>query len=253
MQATDPGARCRRRSSRSSTRSPASRVRSPCCSARIRWPARWVRTRGRCCIRRATICRRCRRRPTDAGRGRCRGDRCWRRRSRWSSPATACASPRPTSELRALAEAAGLPVATTAAGKGSFAETHPLALGVFGTFGTAAANACIAEADLVLVVGTKLVAMRHGVGKPRSARSDAADLHPDRHRAAQRVVELPGRACAARRRRDRAAAALRRGGGRAGPARRRRPSAGRRLASGNGYFNATAPISPTTRRSCRSA
>jgi acetolactate synthase I/II/III large subunit len=55
-----------------------------------------------------------------------------------------------------LAEVAGLPVATTAAGKGTFAETHPLALGVFGTFGTEAANACIAEADLVIVVGSKL-------------------------------------------------------------------------------------------------
>ena len=59
-------------------------------------------------------------------------------------------------QLRRLAEAAGLPVATTAAGKGCFAETHPLALGVFGNFGTEAANACIAEADLVLVVGSKL-------------------------------------------------------------------------------------------------
>jgi acetolactate synthase-1/2/3 large subunit len=59
-------------------------------------------------------------------------------------------------QLLALAEAAGLPVATTAAGKGCFAETHSLALGVFGTFGTETANACIAEADLVLAVGTKL-------------------------------------------------------------------------------------------------
>src|SRR6266853_998465 len=59
-------------------------------------------------------------------------------------------------KLRALAETAGLPVATTAAGKGTFPETHPLALGVFGTFGTPAANACIGEADLVLVVGSKL-------------------------------------------------------------------------------------------------
>jgi acetolactate synthase-1/2/3 large subunit len=58
--------------------------------------------------------------------------------------------------LAALVEAAGLPVATTAAGKGCFAETHPLALGVFGTFGTEAANACLAEADLVLAIGTKL-------------------------------------------------------------------------------------------------
>ena len=59
-------------------------------------------------------------------------------------------------QLCRLAETAGLPVATTAAGKGCFAETHPLALGVFGTFGTAAANACVAEADLVLVIGSKL-------------------------------------------------------------------------------------------------
>jgi acetolactate synthase-1/2/3 large subunit len=59
-------------------------------------------------------------------------------------------------QLGRLAEVAGLPVATTAAGKGCFAETHPLALGVFGTFGTAAANACIGEADLVLVIGSKL-------------------------------------------------------------------------------------------------
>ena len=58
--------------------------------------------------------------------------------------------------LRRLAEIAGLPVATTAAGKGCFAETHPLALGVFGTFGTPVANACISEADLVLVIGSKL-------------------------------------------------------------------------------------------------
>src|SRR5205085_8144081 len=59
-------------------------------------------------------------------------------------------------QLQALAEAAGMPVATTAAGKGCFPETHSLALGVFGTFGTAAANACVGEADLVLVVGSKL-------------------------------------------------------------------------------------------------
>jgi acetolactate synthase-1/2/3 large subunit len=59
-------------------------------------------------------------------------------------------------QLQQLAETAGLPVATTAAGKGVFPETHPLALGVFGTFGTAAANACLGEADVVLVLGSKL-------------------------------------------------------------------------------------------------
>jgi len=59
-------------------------------------------------------------------------------------------------ELRQIAETAGLPVGTIVAGKGVFPETHPLALGVFGTFGTPAANACIGEADLVLVLGSKL-------------------------------------------------------------------------------------------------
>ncbi len=58
--------------------------------------------------------------------------------------------------LHALAEAAGLPVCTTAAGKGTFPEVHPLALGVFGTFGTpAAATHVSAESDLVLAIGTK--------------------------------------------------------------------------------------------------
>jgi acetolactate synthase-1/2/3 large subunit len=59
-------------------------------------------------------------------------------------------------QLQRLAELAGMPVATTAAGKGTFPETHPLALGVFGTFGTPAANACVGEADLVLAIGSKL-------------------------------------------------------------------------------------------------
>ena len=147
--------RCRRPSSASSMRSPASRGRSPCSTPMIRWPARSRPIRSRCCIRPGIICRRCRRRPS---------------RSRSKAAAAALlAAQKPVliagngvriaqayDQLRRLAEAAGLPVATTAAGKGCFAETHPLALGVFGTFGTEAANACVAEADLVLVVGSKL-------------------------------------------------------------------------------------------------
>ena len=59
-------------------------------------------------------------------------------------------------ELQALAELIAAPVATTASGKGTFAETHPLALGVCGNFGQATANAVIGEADLVLAVGSRL-------------------------------------------------------------------------------------------------
>ncbi|WPB55407.1 thiamine pyrophosphate-binding protein [Xylophilus sp. GOD-11R] len=60
--------------------------------------------------------------------------------------------------LRRFAERVGLPVVSTPSGKGVLAEDHALALGVFGTFGTDGANACVAESDLVLVVGSKLTA-----------------------------------------------------------------------------------------------
>ncbi|HXJ80746.1 MAG TPA: thiamine pyrophosphate-binding protein [Candidatus Methylomirabilis sp.] len=58
--------------------------------------------------------------------------------------------------LARLAEAAGIPVATTATGKSAMAETHPLALGVFGNWGQAAANEVVSNADTVLVVGSRL-------------------------------------------------------------------------------------------------
>jgi acetolactate synthase-1/2/3 large subunit len=59
-------------------------------------------------------------------------------------------------ELRALAEQLAIPVATTATGKSAMAETHPLALGVFGNWGQAVANEAVSNADVVLVVGSRL-------------------------------------------------------------------------------------------------
>lgn len=85
-------------------------------------------------------------------------------------------------QLRRFAEAAGAPVVTTPSGKGCFAETHPLALGVFGTFGTEAANACVAEADLVLVVGSKLTASD-------TAKESTSLLDPERQTFIQIDVE----------------------------------------------------------------
>jgi acetolactate synthase I/II/III large subunit len=84
--------------------------------------------------------------------------------------------------LRALAEQLEAPVATTASGKGVFPETHPLALGVFGTFGLEAANAVVAEADLVLAVGTKL-------GATDTARENPDLLDPERQTFVQVDVE----------------------------------------------------------------
>jgi 3D-(3,5/4)-trihydroxycyclohexane-1,2-dione acylhydrolase (decyclizing) len=61
-----------------------------------------------------------------------------------------------TEALRAFAERHGIPVAETQAGKSTLAWDHPLNLGAIGVTGTAAANACAAEADVVLAVGTRL-------------------------------------------------------------------------------------------------
>ena len=61
-----------------------------------------------------------------------------------------------TETLRGFAERHGMPVAETQAGKSALAWDHPLNLGAIGVTGTGAANACAAEADVVLAVGTRL-------------------------------------------------------------------------------------------------
>jgi acetolactate synthase-1/2/3 large subunit len=89
---------------------------------------------------------------------------------------------RAAGQLRELAEQLDLPVATTAAGKSAIAETHPLALGPIGRSGTPAANALLAEADLVLVVGSKL-------GPADTANESRQLLDPTRQRLVQIDVE----------------------------------------------------------------
>ncbi len=59
-------------------------------------------------------------------------------------------------ELTALAEGLAVPVATSLNGKGSVAETSCVAIGVVGGNGARPyANACVADADLVVFVGTR--------------------------------------------------------------------------------------------------
>ncbi len=60
-----------------------------------------------------------------------------------------------TEALRELAEATGIPVAETQAGKGSLAYDHPSSLGAVGSTGTTAANAVARDADVVIGVGTR--------------------------------------------------------------------------------------------------
>jgi 3D-(3,5/4)-trihydroxycyclohexane-1,2-dione acylhydrolase (decyclizing) len=58
--------------------------------------------------------------------------------------------------LAAFAEAHGLPVAETQAGKGSLAWDHPCNAGAIGVTGSEVANKLAAAADVVLAVGTRL-------------------------------------------------------------------------------------------------
>ncbi|MFO7965069.1 MAG: thiamine pyrophosphate-binding protein [Desulfobacterales bacterium] len=58
--------------------------------------------------------------------------------------------------LRRLSESLGIPVASSYKGKSVFPETHPLALGMMGSFGQKLANDEIARADVILVAGCHL-------------------------------------------------------------------------------------------------
>jgi 3D-(3,5/4)-trihydroxycyclohexane-1,2-dione acylhydrolase (decyclizing) len=57
--------------------------------------------------------------------------------------------------LRGFAEASGIPVADTQAGKGALPWDHPCAVGGVGSTGTPVANALAREADVVIGVGTR--------------------------------------------------------------------------------------------------
>ncbi|MGI8664959.1 MAG: 3D-(3,5/4)-trihydroxycyclohexane-1,2-dione acylhydrolase (decyclizing) [Jatrophihabitans sp.] len=58
--------------------------------------------------------------------------------------------------LIAFAQAHGVPVAETAAGRTILPDDHPLNAGPLGTIGSASANRLAADADVVLAVGTRL-------------------------------------------------------------------------------------------------
>ena len=59
-------------------------------------------------------------------------------------------------QLAAFAEARGIPVVETTAGRTSLPAHHPLNCGPIGVTGCTSANAMAAEADLVLAVGTRM-------------------------------------------------------------------------------------------------
>ncbi len=58
-------------------------------------------------------------------------------------------------QLTQLAEKLSIPVTNTLLGKGAFAETHDLSLGMLGMHGTAYANKAVLECDLICSVGSR--------------------------------------------------------------------------------------------------
>jgi acetolactate synthase-1/2/3 large subunit len=85
-------------------------------------------------------------------------------------------------ELAALQELASLPVATTAMGKGSVDETHPLSVGVVGYFmghrgRTRHLRRLVTEADVILLVGNRT--NQNGTDSWSLYPSDARYIHLD--------------------------------------------------------------------------
>lgn len=59
-------------------------------------------------------------------------------------------------ELTSFAEATGMPVVTSLAGKGAISELHPLAIGVGGRYSRKVANDVLSACDLCIAIGTRL-------------------------------------------------------------------------------------------------
>jgi len=65
------------------------------------------------------------------------------------------AASRAWTEVAQLAEKLSIPVATSLSGKGTLPDSHPLSVGVIGTYSRWCANRLVAEADLVFFIGTR--------------------------------------------------------------------------------------------------
>lgn len=59
-------------------------------------------------------------------------------------------------ELRVLSELLGIPVGTTAGGKSALEEVHQNAVGVLGNWGQDVANKLLSEADVIIIIGSRL-------------------------------------------------------------------------------------------------
>jgi acetolactate synthase I/II/III large subunit len=80
-------------------------------------------------------------------------------------------------ELQRFVSASGIPVATTPGGKGAVAETDPGAVGVAGRYSRTVANQLLAEADAVVVLGSRLGGM--ATNGYRLPHPEASIIHVD--------------------------------------------------------------------------
>jgi 3D-(3,5/4)-trihydroxycyclohexane-1,2-dione acylhydrolase (decyclizing) len=98
--------------------------------------------------------------------------------------------------LQSFVEATGIPVAVTQAGKGVLPDDHACCLGAIGATGTSAANRIAAEADVVLVLGSRLsdfttaskTQFQHDGVRFVSVNVNAADAH--KHGALPLVADV---------------------------------------------------------------
>ena len=91
------------------------------------------------------------------------------------------------SALAEFAAKRGVPVSETQAGKGALAWDHPCNAGAIGVTGSSAANALLADCDLVLALGTRLQDFTTGSGKlVRDDDSRLLSVNVARHDAIKR-------------------------------------------------------------------
>lgn len=84
--------------------------------------------------------------------------------------------------LRQLAEICHIPVCLTFMGIDCLAASHPLHVGLFGTYGLRSANFTVANADLLLCLGTRLDVRQTGTSPQtfaRNAKKVVVDIDPE--------------------------------------------------------------------------
>ncbi|WP_400088133.1 3D-(3,5/4)-trihydroxycyclohexane-1,2-dione acylhydrolase (decyclizing) [Yoonia sp. R78084] len=90
-------------------------------------------------------------------------------------------------ELTAFAEATGIPVVETIAGRANLVHDHPLNIGPIGVTGSDSANTIAEEADVILAVGTRLQDFTTGSWTAFAHDAKLIGLNAARHDAAKHL------------------------------------------------------------------